>query len=266
MEPLRSPAALSKEQSKSRSSADEDIARIARAFKTHDLIAPPKAGEPLGIDELALLAQQLYVEGPYLMRKMMHYRILICPFERLIPMVPAGASVLDVGCGAGLFLALLAGSARGVIGVGFDTSHRAIDVARRMTEQVRLKGREANLRFFRLDVTEPWPEGLFDVVSLVDVLHHIPPAHQKSVVEQAVKKVKPGGVLLYKDMADKPAFHAWMNRLHDMVVAKQWIHYLPLHHVDEWAGELGLDLTHGESLTRFWYHHDLRVFRKPPQS
>jgi protein-L-isoaspartate O-methyltransferase len=72
----------------------------------------------MGADELALLAQQLYVGGPYLMRKMMHYRIRICPFECLVPHIPPRASVLDVGCGAGLFLALLAGAVPGVVGVG----------------------------------------------------------------------------------------------------------------------------------------------------
>lgn len=216
-----------------------------------------------GVDELARLARRLYVEGPYLMRKMMHYRIRICPFERILYHVPSGASVLDVGCGAGLFLALLAGTVPDLTGIGFDSSGPAIKTAERMSEEVRRMGLRSALQFLRLDVAEPWPSGTFDVVSLVDVLHHVRPEHQKSVFERASKHVKANGILLYKDMANQPVFHAGMNRLHDLLLARQWIHYVPIHHVDEWARELGLTISHAEGMTRFWYRHELRVYRRP---
>ncbi len=215
------------------------------------------------VEELVDLSRRLYVRGPLLMRKMMHYRIHICPFERLIGNVPPGASVLDVGCGAGLFLALVAGSVPGVRGVGFDTSGVAIETAVQMTEQVRSLGLDASLEFLRLDVADPWPAGQFDVVSLIDVLHHVPPQFQKTVVTMAWEKVRAGGVLLYKDMADRPWFPAAMNRLHDLVLARQWIHYLPIVRVDEWAREFGATLVASETTTRVWYRHEMRVLRKP---
>jgi 2-polyprenyl-3-methyl-5-hydroxy-6-metoxy-1,4-benzoquinol methylase len=216
----------------------------------------------VSVQGLSHLARQLYVEGPYLMRKMMHYRIRICPFERLIFHVSPNSTVLDIGCGAGLFLGLLAGTTPGIEGVGFDTSRPAIETAMAMRDQVKRLNLPARLSFLRLDVAEPWPEGLFDVVSLVDVMHHVPPAHQKSVIETAAQKVKPGGILLYKDMADRPAFHAAMNRLHDLLLARQWIHYLPITKLDEWAAQIGLFKIHAENQTLFWYAHELRVYRK----
>jgi 2-polyprenyl-3-methyl-5-hydroxy-6-metoxy-1,4-benzoquinol methylase len=215
------------------------------------------------VEDLSLLSRRLYVEGPYLLRMMMHYRIVICPFERLIPHVSPNASVLDIGCGAGLFLALLAGSVPGITGVGFDSSRLAIETAMRMAVQVELAKLQVNLCFFLRNVGESWPEGLFDVVSLVDVMHHVPQVAQKSLIEKAIQKVKPGGVLLYKDMANQPVFHALMNRIHDLVLARQWIHYLPIHTVDEWVAEFGLTMVHAESAKRLWYHHEMRVYRKP---
>lgn len=213
--------------------------------------------------ELARLARDLYVEGPYLMRKLMHYRIHICPFERLIRHVSPGNSVLDVGCGAGLFLALLAGTVPNLRAVGFDSSVPAIKTALLMEQRARAKGLNAEMSFARLATSEPWPSGEFDVVSLVDVMHHIPPAFQKGVFENAAGRVKPGGILLYKDMADRPAFHAGMNRLHDLVLARQWINYVPVARVDEWAQELSLVPGHKESISRLWYQHDLRIYRRP---
>lgn len=197
------------------------------------------------------------------MRKMMHHRLVICPFECLIPHVPPGASVLDAGCGAGLFLALLAATVPNISGVGFDSSRPAIDAAVRMTERFQALGLPANLRFVRLDAAASWPEGLFDVVSMVDVMHHVPPAGQRSALARAAASLKPGGLLLYKDLADHPALHAGLNRLHDLVLARQWIHYLPVHLVEEWAGALGLTLTHAEAISRLWYRHELRIFRMP---
>jgi 2-polyprenyl-3-methyl-5-hydroxy-6-metoxy-1,4-benzoquinol methylase len=197
------------------------------------------------------------------MRKMMHFRVLICPFESLITHVPAGAAVLDVGCGAGLFLALLAATVPEINGVGFDSSAVAIEAGKRMVEAAADLYPTARLELMRLDVSTPWPSGSYDVVSLVDVLHHIPPAAQKSVFRMAVEKVKPGGALLYKDMAQKPFFPAAMNRLHDLVLARQWIHYVPIGEVEEWASESHLTMTHSAAFSRLWYRHDLRIFSKP---
>jgi SAM-dependent methyltransferase len=209
------------------------------------------------------LARRFYVDGPWLMRKMMHFRIHICPFERLIPHVKPGSSVLDVGCGAGLFLALLTGTVQHVAGTGFDTSEPAIQTALRMVEHVRKLGLPAELGFLRLDAAEQWPSGQFDVVSVIDVMHHVPPAYQDRVPGLAARSLKPGGLLLYKDMADQPFLPAAMNRLHDLVCAQQWIHYAPIDAVEEWARQSGLELTYSEATSRLWYRHELRIFRKP---
>jgi 2-polyprenyl-3-methyl-5-hydroxy-6-metoxy-1,4-benzoquinol methylase len=121
----------------------------------------------------------------------------------------------------------------------------------------------ANLHFLQVDIADRWPCGLFDVVSLIDILHHIPPAGQKSIFLKAASSVRPGGLLIYKDMADRPVLHALMNRLHDLLVAKQWIHYVPIRRIDEWAAEAGLAVIHEEEILRLWYHHEVRVYARP---
>lgn len=212
------------------------------------------------VRNLAEQARALYVRGPWLLRKMMHYRVYICPFERLLPHVPANSRILDVGCGCGLFLALLAATTPDIDATGFDASAPAIVMANAMADQVRRRRLPVKLQFQMLDARAAWPDGTFDVVSLIDVMHHVAAEHQESLFLRAVEKVGPGGILLYKDMAASPWFPAAMNRLHDLVLARQWIHYVPIVRIEAWARSLHLE--HSETMTRFWYRHELRVFRK----
>jgi 2-polyprenyl-3-methyl-5-hydroxy-6-metoxy-1,4-benzoquinol methylase len=212
--------------------------------------------------ELAALARRFYGNGHSLLSKLMPYRTYICPLEALIPYVAPGATVMDVGCGAGLFLALLAGTVPRVEGFGFDSSRAAIGTALRMSAEVRRSGFSAQLRFETLDATRSWPAGMFDVVSLIDVMHHIPPAQQKSIFLQASRSVNPNGLLLYSEMADRPPFYAVMNRVHDLLLARQWIHYVPIGIADGWAAECGFSIEEAGSVSRFWYRRDIRVYRR----
>ena len=100
-------------------------------------------------------------------------------------------------------------------------------------------------------------------VCLVDVMHHVPPSAWKSVLRLAFEKIQPGGVLVYKDMCRAPAWRAWANRAHDLLLARQWIRYVPVAQVEVWCKELGLLLEHRADTARWCYGHELRVFRKP---
>jgi 2-polyprenyl-3-methyl-5-hydroxy-6-metoxy-1,4-benzoquinol methylase len=210
---------------------------------------------------MADLSRGLYRSGPLLMRKLQHWRPYICPFEALIEYVPQGVTVLDAGCGGGLFLGLLAACGKRIDGYGFDISPVAIRVAREMAAELSELG--STLRFELRPVDDQWPGGEFDVVSMSDVMHHIPPPVQREFFLTACRHVRAGGVLIYKDMCRQPRWRAAANRLHDLVLTRQWIAYLPIELAEKWAGEASFDLVAGaDRVNRFWYGHELRVFRK----
>lgn len=213
-------------------------------------------------DALSKMAARIYPEGPLLFRALQRYRPYICPFEELIPEVPAGASVLDIGCGGGLFLGLVDAAGLKPQGTGFDVSAPAIRLAEKMAAAVE-KQRGGHLDFRRIDADAPWPEGEFDVVAMIDVIHHVPPSAQEDVIRRACRKVKPGGLFLYKDMVKRPAWRALANRMHDLVLARQWIHYVPVGEVERWAADEGMTLERSALINRLWYGHELRVFRRP---
>jgi cyclopropane fatty-acyl-phospholipid synthase-like methyltransferase len=111
-------------------------------------------------------------------------------------------------------------------------------------------------------VEDPWPEGPFGVVSIIDVLHHVPLDARRGLFEQAAAHLRQGGLLIYKDMAQRPVWKATANRIHDLILARQWIHYLPVELVEQWMAELGFRLTQSEEISMYAYQHQLRVFEK----
>ena len=217
--------------------------------------------------ELSAVARKFFSDAPFIRRTLMHLRPYICPFENLIAQVPRGARVLDIGCGSGLLLCFLATRDPTIRGLGVDVSGPAIQMAKDMVRKIAEdSGRTPTVEFQVLDATGELPVGAFDVVILTDVLHHIPVAAQRDSVLKAARLVGPGGTLLYKDMCSRPAWRAFANRLHDLLVARQWIHYVPIQHVESWVGETGLTLTTAENLCRYWYGHELRVFARTPRA
>jgi 2-polyprenyl-3-methyl-5-hydroxy-6-metoxy-1,4-benzoquinol methylase len=209
---------------------------------------------------LAHIARKIYIEGPWATRQLQHWRPYVCPFDLVIEEVPEGSFVLDVGCGGGLLLGALASIGRIRGGVGFDFSADGIRVAEAM-----LKALPAgcNLRFQHLSALDRWPEGAFSVVTLIDVMHHVAVASQREVFRTAAQALKPGARLIYKDIAPRPRWRAHANTLHDLLLARQWVHYLPMTTILGWAREEGLVLVRSYTANRLWYGHHFAVFDRP---
>jgi len=192
--------------------------------------------------------------------------------------VPTGSSVLDIGCGGGLLVARLATTGRARAAHGIDASAPAIAIAQGMAarlgaiipettaEPTTEPATEAGqIRFEHRPVQQGLPDGPFDAVCLIDVMHHVPPGAQERAFRDAASRVRPGGRFIYKDMCDAPRWRAGMNRLHDLAMARQWIRYLPIESAEAWAVEEGLALVHREDIKMLWYGHELRVFERPAE-
>jgi 2-polyprenyl-3-methyl-5-hydroxy-6-metoxy-1,4-benzoquinol methylase len=209
---------------------------------------------------LASIAQQIYTKGPLLTRTLQHWRPYICPFDLVIVEVPAGSFVLDIGCGGGLLLGVLARTRRISGGVGFDFSADAIRVAAAMTEEL---GEDCDLKFFHLSALDEWPDGDFKVITMIDVMHHVPIGAQRDVFRRAAARLQPGARLVYKDIAPRPRWRAWANTVHDLVLARQWVHYISMADVIQWAEKDGLVLERAYQVNRLWYGHHFAVFTRP---
>lgn len=208
------------------------------------------------------MASELYAgAGTPMVRFMQRYRSYICPLHEVIREVPERSRVLDVGCGNGLLLNLLAHQGRIGHGHGFDLSGPAIDVAR----QVALRHPpDRTITFETRSVNQGIPRLGFEVVTVVDVLHHIPDAYKQAFVADLCDAVPEGGRLIIKDMVCRPRWRAAANRLHDLVMARQWVEHADPAHVEQWAARKGMVVRRRATFNTLWYGHWLLVMHKHP--
>jgi 2-polyprenyl-3-methyl-5-hydroxy-6-metoxy-1,4-benzoquinol methylase len=141
--------------------------------------------------------------------------------------------ILDVGCGFGLFAAYFGQMHPRRRIVGVDPDARRIGIARRVTERLGL----SEHRFLVGDVRDAPLEGPFDAAYVLDVMHHLPRADQRAVLERLVELLSPGGMLLVKDITTEPRTGLLFTELLDRLMVG-WDEPLSYRHHHEWAAML----------------------------
>jgi SAM-dependent methyltransferase len=122
----------------------------------------------------------------YLASKEGDNRDTYAPVERLAAMLPAGAVVLDLGCGAGV--PVTQGLAQRFALTGVDISARQLELARR---------RVPAAHFIKADMTAvDFAPGTFDAVVSCYAIIHVPRAEQPGLVGRIYSWLKPGGLFL----------------------------------------------------------------------
>ena len=114
---------------------------------------------------------------------------------RLLPRIPNGAAVLDVGCGHGIVL-------RGLRAQGFGGCYVGLDFSAPLLALAQAEGADppagGDFRFVQRDLLdENWAQGLpapFDFVTAFSVFHHLPGnGNHRRVLRQIRGLLAPGG-------------------------------------------------------------------------
>ncbi len=134
-----------------------------------------------------------------------------CPFPAIEAAVPRAGDVLELGCGHGLlsvYLALAAAE-RHVRGVDID--------AAKIAEATSAAG-----DVVRFEAVEPGfvPDRPCDAVVVADVLYLLPADVQREIVVAAARAVRPGGVVVLKEMGLAPRWKARWNRVQETLATR----------------------------------------------
>ena len=111
-------------------------------------------------------------------------RIISAAVENVIANLPGGYRLLEVGCGTGVVLRQLVKLCRGGEVMGMDLFPEAVAFA----------GKRASCPVILGDILDPPPLGQFDVVTIFDVLEHLP--NDDQIVAGLNRILKPGGALV----------------------------------------------------------------------
>lgn len=110
--------------------------------------------------------------------------------SRMLPIELAGQSVLDYGCGAGIFTVLCAGRGAQVLGVDAEAA-----VLRTAAHHAQLSGVAARCRFVESDEFARGSRAeSFDVIVAKDVIEHVP--DDRGLLRDFARRQRPGGHLL----------------------------------------------------------------------
>ncbi|QIN82179.1 methyltransferase domain-containing protein [Rubrobacter tropicus] len=132
--------------------------------------------------------------------------------DHILPLVPGltgrlktGIDVLDVGCGSGRALNLMARAFPNSRFVGYDFSEEAITRARDEAEE----NGTTNARFEVKDVAELEDESRYDLITTFDAIHD--QAKPAQVLEGIARALKYDGVYLMQDIAGSSYLHNNMD-------------------------------------------------------
>jgi 2-polyprenyl-3-methyl-5-hydroxy-6-metoxy-1,4-benzoquinol methylase len=122
-------------------------------------------------------------------------RYVTCPWHKLLVLVNDKTSILDIGCGHGLFLHLIRKRFTDVNCVGFDHDSNKMELANSSTDVI---------NFYSVDQIGEIEKSVFDYVSIIDVLYSVPINDWDKVITMAYEYLKPGGILIIKETVNKP--------------------------------------------------------------
>ncbi len=147
------------------------------------------------------------------MRAYLRIKLRICPLIALEEHFPEMGTIVDLGCGSGLFTNILSlGSIERRI-FGLDLDEKKIEVANRT------EARDSHITYQVGDVVEAeYPKG--DVFTLVDVLYLIPYDKQEFILEKCYQSLSENGTLIIKEMDAKPRWKYRWNLFQETLAVK----------------------------------------------
>jgi SAM-dependent methyltransferase len=142
--------------------------------------------------------------------------------------LPAAGTVLDIGCGFGLFSLYYAQLLPAASFRGLDLSARRVGLAREAAQRLGL----TNAAYAVGDARDFRADGECAAAYMLDIVHHIPPQTVEPLLRELYTAIRPGGRLIVKDVDTQPAYKRWFTYVLDRVISPRGvIHYWP-------AGEL----------------------------
>jgi len=194
---------------------------------------------------------------PLSARLYLKLRPLIIPFGFIEKYVPTNGTIVDIGCGFGIFANYLALKSKKRKVIGIDINKKRIEQANS------IYGDLPNLNFICGNITEvKIPEA--DVITALDVLHHIPSSElQTNLLRSCSSVLRKNGKLIIKDVDTQPKWKYFWNYLHDFLMTRgEPVLYQDRKTIEELLHITGFKLDLIKEINGYPYAHILYISKK----
>ncbi len=162
-------------------------------------------------------------------------RLQLAPMIKMIEYVPEKGDILDLGCGNGIMANIISLGApeRKVFGV--DLSAARIEAANRISRD------NPNLEFVAGDVnTVPFER--FEIVTLIDLLHHLPYDEQGKLLGKIYDKLDEDDVLIIKDLEKAPYWKYIFHYIQDTLSYRDKLYFSSAEEMNKLLSEIGFTI------------------------
>lgn len=215
--------------------------------------------EKMTSNQLVNFLKQNQVDGRLIDKWKIIYRPYICPFNDILREIEIGKKIIDIGCGSGQFALLLAEFVKPKSIYGIDIEERLIILAERLLDPYKNRINIVFKVYNGLELTELISG--FDIVTMIDVLHHIPKYMHKKFACDLYKNMLPASKFILKDI-DASSLLVCCNRLHDLLVVGASGNELTIKEAIELFTENGFIVSKMTKRRILWYPHYTVVFKK----
>jgi 2-polyprenyl-3-methyl-5-hydroxy-6-metoxy-1,4-benzoquinol methylase len=137
-------------------------------------------------------------------------RFAICPIDEVIKRIPTNAkSLIDIGSGFGIFANYIKVKKPKLLVTASELEQSRVDSAKKYLS--------SNVSFIAKDASkEDFYD--YDVITMVDLLHHMPSLLQRRLFLNLEKQTKKGVRIIIKDIEKRKGFRYTWNYVHDSLM------------------------------------------------
>ncbi|MEY4131246.1 MAG: hypothetical protein RLZZ31_1370 [Actinomycetota bacterium] len=165
------------------------------------------------MSDIGAQTRALWKDSSFTTRAHTRIRWTTAPFALVEKEIPASGAILEIGCGHGLFSQFLALSSPQRMVTGCDLDGEKIAEAKETSKSL------TNLSFIHNDGAT-LPDGPWDAIVIVDVLYLLDEAAQKSLLVNAQKILRPGGIIVIKELDVTPAWKFQVAKFQEVLATK----------------------------------------------
>jgi SAM-dependent methyltransferase len=147
----------------------------------------------------------------FLRFKIIHLRFL----EEIEQYLPAHGTILDLGCGFGLFSLYIAACKPHARVIGLDINARRLEIARASARQLGI----ANASFVQQDLRDWRPDQPIAGAYALDIFHHLPIENGNRLLNDLFARLEGGGRFLLKDIDTLPRAMLWFTYALDALMS-----------------------------------------------